>query len=234
MWGYVAAAAVLVLLFSRLSTGVEAETASTPRRGLWIGIHRSRRVVARLAVLFGLDSFAGGFIVQGLMAYWLHLRYGVEAKTLGAIFFGTSFLSAVSFLFAAPIARRIGLLNTMVFTHLVSNVLLLVVPFMPTVESAVGFLLARHLLSQLDVPTRQSYTMAIVDADERSAMAGITSVSRNIAASFGPAIAGATLSQPALGLPFLAAGGLKIVYDLLVFALFRKVRPPEESRTGEE
>lgn len=162
------------------------------------------------------------------MAYWFYLRYGVDAAVLGAIFFGANLTSALSFLAAAPITRRIGLLNTMVFTHLPSNVLLLLVPLMPTLELAVALLLARHLLSQLDVPTRQSFTMAVVTPDERAAAAGLTSVARNGAAAVAPVFAGATLAAPALGLPFLVAGGLKIAYDLAILAVFRGVHPPGE------
>lgn len=228
VWGYVLAALLLLILFAGLSPALEVKASipSYPRPSL--GLHRSRGIVAKLALLFAVDSFAGGFIVQSLVAYWFHLRYGVEAKALGTIFFGTNLLSALSFLFTAPIARRIGLLNTMVFTHLPSNVLLLLVPLMPSLELTVGVFLSRHLLSQLDVPTRQSYTMAIVDPDERSAAAGLTSVARNAAAAIAPAFAGWMLIVPALGLPFLVAGGLKITYDLSLFALFRHVRPPEE------
>lgn len=228
VWAYVAAALVLLILFARLSPAVEAAPVGAP--GPWhrFGLHRSRGMVAKLAALFGLDAFAGGFVVQGLVAYWFHLRYGVDATALGAIFFGTNLLSALSFLAAARVARRIGLLNTMVFTHLPSNVMLLLVPLMPGLELAVAMLLARHLLAQLDVPTRQSYTMAVVAPDERSAAAGLTSVARNVGTSVAPAFAGATLASPALGLPFLLAGGLKIVYDLAILMVFRNVRPPEE------
>ncbi len=228
IWAYAVVALVLLVLFTGLSSAVEAAKVTTSASNPRIGIHRSRRVVVRLATLFAVDSFAGGFIVQSLVAYWFHLRFGVDTAALGTIFFGTNLLSALSFLLAAPIARRIGLLNTMVFTHLPSNVMLIFVPVMPSLELAVGMLLARHLLSQLDVPTRQSYTMAIVDADERSAAAGITSVARNAAAAVAPAFAGWTLALPTLGLPFLFAGGLKIIYDLAIFAFFRKVKPPEE------
>ena len=228
VWGYVLAALILFILFASLSRELEvtAINSATSRRGF--GVHRSRGAVAKLAALFAIDSFAGGFIVQGLVAYWFHLRYGIDTRVLGSIFFGTNFLSAISFLLAAPIARRIGLLNTMVFTHLLSNIMLLLVPLMPSLELTVGLFLARHLLSQLDVPTRQSYTMAIVDPDERSAAAGVMSVARNGAAAVAPAFTGWLLTVPALGLPFLLAGGLKIVYDLSIFALFRNVRPPEE------
>ena len=154
------------------------------------GLHRSRGVVAKLAALFSIDAFAGGFVVQGLMAYWFHLRFGLDTPALGVIFFGTNLLTAFSLLAAAPIARRFGLLNTMVFTHIPSNVLLILVPLMPSVELAVMMLFARHLLSQLDVPTRQSYSMAIVDPDERSAAAGFTSVARNAAAAVAPSFSG--------------------------------------------
>lgn len=228
LWCYAAIGLLLLFLFACLSPRVEVAQEKPVSLRLGLGVHRSRAAVARLAALFAVDSFAGGFIVQSLVAYWFHLRFATGIETLGTIFFGANLLSALSFLFAAPIARRIGLLNTMVFTHLPSNILLLLVPFMPTLELTVGVFLLRHLLSQLDVPTRQSYTMAIVDPDERSAAAGITSVARNAAAAAAPAFAGWTLTAPALGLPFLLAGGLKIVYDLAIFALFRKVRPPEE------
>jgi MFS family permease len=233
VWGYVFAALILFLLFGSLSLEVEVTgiIPSTKRQGF--GVHRSSGVVAKLATLFAIDSFAGGFIVQSLVAYWFYLRYGVDTKALGSIFFGANFLAALSFLLAAPISKRIGLLNTMVSTHLLSNILLLLVPFMPNLQLTIGVFLVRHLLSQLDVPTRQSYTIAIVDPDERSAAAGITSVARNAAAAVAPAFTGWMLTVPAVGWPFLIAGGLKIVYDLLIFTLFRNVRPPEEvARSG--
>jgi predicted MFS family arabinose efflux permease len=148
---------------------------------------------------------------------------------LGGIFFGTNLLAAFSFLAAPAIARRFGLLNTMVFTHLPSNVLLLLVPLMPNLKLAVVMLLVRNLLSQLDVPTRQSYTMAVVDPDERAASAGILSVARNAGAAIAPLFTAPVLSVPSLGLPFLLAGGLKVVYDLWIFAVFRRLKPPEEA-----
>ncbi len=228
LWAYVGVAAVMALLFMRLSSKVEADgaTAATPRLGL--GLDKARGTVLRLGGLFAVDAFAGGFVVQGLVAYWFHLRYGLDAGSLGAVFFGANALAALSLPAAAPLARRIGLLNTMVFTHLPSNVLLLLVPLMPTAEWAVAVFLCRFLLSQLDVPTRQSYVMAVVPASERSAAAGVLSVSRNAATALAPLFAGATLAVPALGLPFLVSGGLKIAYDLAILATFRKVKPPEE------
>lgn len=227
VWGYVVSAILMLVLFAFLSPAVEVKTRSAPdsRR---IGVRRSRGTVAKLAALFALDAFAGGFIVQSLVAYWFYLRFATGIETLGAIFFGANLLSALSFLAAPAIARRIGLLNTMVFTHLPSNFLLLLVPLMPTLELTIVVLLARHLLSQLDVPTRQSYTMAVVDPSERAASAGIMSVARNVGAAIAPLFTGPVLAAPSLGLPFLLAGGLKILYDLMIFALFRNLRPPEE------
>jgi MFS family permease len=229
LWTYVVAALVLAALFALLSQGVEARsTAGVQSRRF--GVHNSRRIVAKLGGLFALDAFAGGFIVQSIVAYWFYLRFKTDLKSLGAIFFGTNLLSALSFLAAPAIARRFGLLNAMVFTHLPSNFLLLLVPLMPNVESAVAMLLLRNSLSQLDVPTRQSYTMAVVDADERASSAGILSVARNTGAAVGPVFTGPLLALPALGLPFLLAGGLKIVYDLWIFAVFRNIKPPEEQQ----
>jgi MFS family permease len=227
IWSYVGAALLLALLFFSLSPMVEAKR-NVNSIGAKVGLQKSRRIVVKLAGLFALDSFAGAFIVQSIVAYWFFLRYQTDLKTLGGIFFGTNFLAALSFLAAPLIARRIGLLNTMVFTHLPSNFMLLFIPFMPNVETAVVVLLLRHLLSQMDVPTRQSYTMAVVDADERAAAAGILSVARNAGAAIAPLFTGAILAAPSLGLPFLLAGGTKIIYDLWIFAVFRNVKPPEE------
>jgi MFS family permease len=232
VWGYAVAALLLIVLYGRLSPRVEATPDPGAGRQRWLGVSRSRGLVLRLAALFALDSFAGGFVVQGLVAYWFYLRWSLDTTALAGIFFGTNVLAALSFLLAAPLARRIGLLNTMVFTHLPSNVLLLLVPLMPSAALAVAVLLARHLLSQLDVPTRQSYTMAVVDPAERAAAAGLLAVARNGAAAVAPAFAGAALVVPALGLPFLVAGGLKIAYDLALWALFRAVPPPEERNPG--
>jgi MFS family permease len=225
--GYAICAVVMMILFGLLSPTIETKAeACSPRRK--IGMQRSRSVVAKLAGLFALDAFAGGFIVQSIVAYWFYLRYKTDLNALGGIFFGTNLLAALSFLAAPTIARRFGLLNTMVFTHLPSNILILLVPLMPNLELAVVMLLVRNLLSQLDVPTRQSYTMAVVDPDERAAAAGVLSVARNAGAAAAPLFTGAVLAVPPMGLPFLLAGGLKIIYDLWIFAVFRKVKPPEE------
>jgi hypothetical protein len=228
VWAYVFAAVVMLVLFALLSPAVEAKRASvtTHRR---IGVKKSRGIVAKISALFALDAFAGGFIVHSLVAYWFYLRYQTGIDVLGGIFFGANFFAALSFLAAPPISRRIGLLNTMVFTHLPSNLLLFLAPLMPNLELSVLVLLVRHLLSQLDVPTRQFYAMAVVDPDERAASAGIMSVARNTGAAIAPLFTGAVLAVPSVGLPFLLAGGLKIVYDLSIFILFRHVRPPEET-----
>ena len=227
VWGYVICAVVMMVLFGLLSPAIEAKAKTVSQKRV-IGVQRSRGIVAKLAGLFALDAFAGGFIVQSIIAYWFYLRYKTDLNALGGIFFGTNLLAALSFLAAPAIVRRFGLLNTMVFTHLPSNVLLLLVPLMPNLELAIVMLLVRNLLSQLDVPTRQSYTMAVVDAEERAASAGILSVARNGGAALAPLFTGPILAVPSLGLPFLLAGGLKIIYDLWIFAVFRKVKPPEE------
>ena len=232
VWSYVALAILLAGLFALLSPKIEApkRSGSAARQ---IGLRKSRGIVAKLAGLFAIDALAGGFIVQSIVAYWFYLRYRLDLNVLGGIFFGTNLLAALSFLAAPAIARRFGLLNTMVFTHLPSNGLLLLVPMMPTMELAVAILLIRHLLSQMDVPTRQSYTMAVVDPEERAASAGVLSVARNAGAAIAPLFTGAMLAAPALGLPFLLAGGMKIIYDVWIYAVFRNVKPPEEDKRDE-
>ena len=229
IWGYVASALLLAGLFTMLSPEVEAPKRTVPS-ARQLGLQKSRGIVIKLAGLFALDAFAGAFIVQSIVAYWFYLRYQTDLHALGGIFFGTNIFAALSFLAAPAIARRIGLLNTMVFTHLPSNLLILLVPLMPNVEWATAVLLLRYSLSQMDVPTRQSYTMAVIDTDERAAAAGVLAVARNAGAAFAPLFTGAMLAVPAFGLPFLLAGGIKIVYDLWIFAVFRHVRPPEESQ----
>ncbi|HLJ81355.1 MAG TPA: MFS transporter [Ktedonobacterales bacterium] len=191
---------------------------------------RSRGLILRLAALFSVDALAGGLVVQSLMVLYFHLRFGVPLGLLAALFFGANTLAALSFLAAAPLARRIGLLNTMVFTHLPSNVLLALVPLMPTFPLAAVVLLVRQLLSQMDVPTRQAYTMALVAREERTAAASVTSLARSAGSASTPVLSGVLLQGPllAMGLPFLVAGGLKVAYDLTLWAVFRRVRLPEE------
>jgi len=218
---YGAIGLLLALLFSRLSSSVEAvhsDAAPAPHR---LGLHRSRSVILKLSALFGLDAFAGGFVVQSLVAYWFHVRFGVDPAALGGIFFGANILAGISALAAAWVAARIGLVNTMVFTHLPSNFLLMLIPLMPNLPLATFVLFARFSISQMDVPPRQSYTMAIVAPDERSAAAGVTGIARSIGAAVSPALAGAFLSSSAFfAAPFFVAGGLKVVYDLLLYRAF--------------
>ncbi len=229
--GYALVGIVLALLFTRLSGAIEVPAAPEVSVATRLGLHRSRGIVLRLSALFSLDAFAGGFVMQSVIAYWFHVRFGADPATLGAIFFGANILAGFSALAAARLAARIGLINTMVFTHLPSNVLLILVPLMPNLPLAVGVLLARFAISQMDVPTRQSYTMAVVDPDERSAAAGVTGIARSLGAAISPSLATPLVqSVPLAGLPFVIAGGLKIVYDLLVLRAFRAVRPPEEER----
>ena len=223
---------LLTLLYVRLAhlepRGPEARATSPGR----FGLGRSRGSVLQLAGLQAVDALAGGFIMQSLLAYWFHLRFGAGPEALGALFFGTSLLSALSFLVATRVAERVGLLNTMVFTHLPSNVLLLAVPFMPTFATAAAVLLARHVLSQMDVPTRQAYTMALVAPEERPAAAGLTASARALAQACAPVVSGLTMAAAATPLPFLLAGGLKIVYDLSLFFRFRSVPLDDPAAEG--
>jgi MFS family permease len=229
--GYAVIGIGLAALFWRLSSAIEVLVAKETSVATRLGLHRSRGIVLRLAALFSLDAFAGGFVMQSLIAYWFHQRFGADPAALGAIFFGANILAGLSALAAARLAARIGLINTMVFTHLPSNVLLILVPLMPSLPLAVAVLLARFAISQMDVPTRQSYTIAVVEPDERSAAAGVTGIARSLGAAVSPSLATPLLqSVPLAGLPFIIAGGLKIVYDLLVLRAFSAVRPPEEQR----
>jgi predicted MFS family arabinose efflux permease len=222
---------LLAVLFTRVSPRVEVppiDVHDETVRGR-LGLHRSRDVVLRLSALFALDAFAGGFAIQSFIAFWFHERYGVDPGMLGVVLAGANIMAGFSALAAAPLARRFGLVNTMVFTHLPSNILLMLVPLMPNVQLAVIMLLARFAISQMDVPTRQSYTMAIVAPDERSAAAGVTGIARSLGVAAAPLIAGPLFATAALAtLPFLISGGLKIVYDLLLYRSFVRLRPPEE------
>ena len=231
VWMYAGLGLILMWLFTQLSVSAEVSRPAdaVPRSKDLFGISHSRPVVLRLAALFALDSFGGGFVVQSFVAYWFHLRFRTEPAMLGTIFFGANLFAGISALLASRLARRIGLVRTMVFTHLPSNILLFCVPLMPTVELAVAVLLARFSISQMDVPTRQSYTMAIVRPEERSAAAGITGVARTTGAAIAPVFAGLLFSVPALiNWPFFIAGAFKICYDLLLYRAFVRVRPPEE------
>jgi MFS family permease len=231
---YAALGAMLAFAFTRLSPAAEVhspgEASASPGtlKKFW-GIGRSRHVVAKLASLFALDSFAGGFVVQSFAAYWFYLRFGVNPATLGVIFFWANIFAGISALLASRLASRFGLINTMVVTHLPSNILLILVPLMPNLSLAVLVLLVRFSISQMDVPTRQSYTMAVVSAEERSAAAGITGVARTTGAAISPLFVGFMFARPSLiNAPFFIAGTLKIIYDLLLYRQFAALRLPED------
>jgi predicted MFS family arabinose efflux permease len=230
--GYALVGVVLAFVFSRVSPAVEVPPGEVvdPTIRSRLGLHRSQGVVLRLSALFALDAFAGGFVMQSFIAFWFSQRYGVNPAPLGAILFAANILAAASALAAGPLAARFGLVRTMVFTHLPSNVLLVLVPLMPTLPLAVLVLLARFSISQMDVPTRQSYTMAIVAPDERSAAAGVTGIARSLGVALSPLIAAPLLVGSAfMGAPFVISGTLKIVYDVLLYRRFQALRPPEET-----
>ena len=193
-------------------------------------LDKSKRTVYTLAALFSLDAFGGGFVVQSMVALWLYQRFEMSVIAAGTIFFWTGLLTALSYLAAVRIADRFGLVNTMVFTHLPANLCLVAIPFVPDLGWVIALLFIRSALSQMDVPTRSSYVMAIVSPAERPAAASITSVPRSLASAVGPLLAGYLLGISTFGWPLVAAGGLKIVYDLLLLVMFRRVRPPEEER----
>ncbi|HEY8817642.1 MAG TPA: MFS transporter [Candidatus Limnocylindrales bacterium] len=208
--GYALIGVFMAIGFMRLTGAIEAPPAAAATDGIRrrFGLGRSQGVVLRLSLLFSIDAFGGGFIPQSLIAYWFHLQYGVDPAALGAIFFGANMLAAVSSLSAARIAARFGLLNTMIFSHLPSNVLLILVPLMPNLPLAVTMLLLRFSLSQMDVPTRQSYVMAVVDPDERSAAAGVTGIARTTGAAISPSISSVLVANAGYAaLPFYLAGG---------------------------
>ena len=213
-------AAVCAVLAVRLSRTVEVDpTVPIAQRGL----HRSKSVVQRLAALFALDAFAGGFIVGSFIVFWFGRQFGAGPELMGLVFFGVGLLQAGSSVAAGWLGARIGLLNTMVFTHLPSNLLLALIPFAPTLGLAIAMLLARSALSQMDVPARQAYVAALVDPAERTAAAGYTNAARHVVRPAGPALASASMAMAA-GIPFLVAGGLKAVYDVVLYFTFRDVR----------
>lgn len=226
--GYAVGGLLLAILFLQISPAIEVRSeANTTNKVL--GLHKSRNVVFKLSAFFALDAFAGGLLVQSMMAYWFHVKFGVDTGVLGSIFFGANILAGISSLLAVKLANKFGLINTMVFTHIPSNILLILVPLMPTLPLAIGVLLLRFSISQMDVPTRQSYTMAVVAPDERSAASGVTAIARSVGASLSPVLTGAFFGIPALlSIPFFLSGGLKIVYDLLLWREFRTIKPPEE------
>ncbi len=246
-WIFAACGAALGLLSLGLGPEVEAHEHQSPSPSLahssvstpsptlphslgLLGLGDSQRLVLRLSALFALDSFGGGFCVQSFVAWWFHQRYGVSEATLGGIFFGTNLLAGLSALAAVPLARRFGLINTMVWTHLPSSVLLMLVPLMPTLVPAIVFYLLRNAISQMDVPTRGAYVNAIVPPHTRSAANGVTTVAKQLGTAVAPVISAPLLGTAALmSLPFFICGGSKITYDLLLWRAFRRIKPPDEA-----
>ncbi|MSQ14541.1 MAG: MFS transporter [Dehalococcoidia bacterium] len=226
MYAFLMLAGLAVMFTSlRLSASIEVPRAGVIRHTM---TPRTRGIITKLSLLFGLDSLAGGFVIGSLLSLWFNLKFGVPLGFLGPLFFMGNLLSALSFAAAVRLADRFGLINTMVFTHIPSNILLMCIPLAPNLWLGVALFMARQLLSQMDVPTRQSYTMAVVAPEERTAAAGITTMSRSIALIFSPALSGYALQYVSLALPFLIGGGLKIIYDISLFFVFRGIKPQDE------
>ena len=229
---YAGIGVMLIGGFALLSSAVEAtrDESSPPPKAV-LGLHESRRTVFKLSLLFALDALGGGFVIQSIIAYWFHVRFQLDPAMLGTIFLFANLLAGVSALAAGWLARRIGLLNTMILTHLPSNVLLILVPLMPDVYWAIGILLLRFSISQMDVPTRQAYTMAVVRPDERSAAAGVTGVARSVGASISPMLATVLVGSAGwMSVPFFLAGGLKIIYDLLLYRAFSSSKSSDDEK----
>ncbi len=218
---------VCALLYFGLSANAEVHSPSEARQPARVS-KETKGVVARLAALFALDSFGGGFLTDALVAYWFFRRFGIAEKELALLFFAVNVLNAVSHLGAAWLAKRIGLVNTMVFTHLPSSLFLIAVPFAPSPAIAVALFLARESLAQMDVPTRQSYVAAVVEPHERTYAAGITNLTRNVCWAVASSLSGLFMQNIAFSAPLVIGGGTKIAYDILLYRAFRKRKPPEE------
>lgn len=226
---YALVGAAVALAFGLLSAAVEVPEASRSTIAGRLGLHRSCGTVLRLSALFSLDSFGGALVSQSLVAFWLTERFGAQPVLLGGIFFVSNGLAGLSALVAARLGARFGLVRTMVFTHLPANLVLLVIPLMPTLPLAALAMFVRFSMNSMDIPARQSYVVAVVDPDERSAAGGVTGIARTISSAPAPLISTPLMAIPELAsLPFFAAGTLKIAYDLLLYRLFVALRPPEE------
>jgi len=227
--GYVLAGLVVSLLYIFLSKDIEIKNKINPKMYSPKQLSpKSKTIVVKLSALFSLDSFAGGFVIQSIISFWFFTRFGIDLAIISMVFAVAGVLTAFSYILATRLADKIGLINTMVFTHIPANILLILLAFAPTFPIALGLHLARMTLSQMDVPTRQSYIVAVVDENERTAAAGITNTSRNVTQAISPSIAGLVIQSLWLSAPFVIGGLLKIAYDLGVYFNFRKVKPPEE------
>jgi MFS family permease len=225
--GYMVSGLLGAVIYASLSKGVEPDPSRGRRRSVLSA--SGRRTVFKLSALFAVDSFGGGFIGQSILSYYFYLRFSLDLSTLAIIFFAAQIVTALSFLVSERIARRVGLLRTMVFTHVPSNVFLIAVALAPTPLLAVALLLGRQSLSQMDVPARQSYVVSIVDEADRTAASGLTNSIRTVSSSISPSLAGYALANFWIGTPLAAAGILKLTYDFLIYKVFRNVRPPEET-----
>ena len=224
---YLSVNALCVPLYLLLSR--EAEVSATPSAAAAPAVSpETKKVVGRLARLFALDALGGGFLIDALVSYWFFRRFGRSEAQLGVLFFIVHILNALSYLVAARLARRIGLLKTMVFTHIPSSLFLIAVPFAPTATWAMALFLARESLVEMDVPTRQSYVMAVVQPQERTYASGITNLTRNLAWAVGSSFAGVVMQYLALAAPMVLGGSVKILYDGLLYRAFRHLKPPEE------
>ncbi|MGB6463016.1 MAG: MFS transporter, partial [Nitrosotalea sp.] len=224
---YAACALGALAIYLALSPKIEIKSENKGTNSFRNITPQSRSVIKKMSSLFAVDSFAGGFVIQSIVAFWFYTKFGTDLSTLSYIFTIAGILTAVSYLLASKMASKIGLVNTMVYTHIPSNILLILVAFAPTFPLAIGLYFARMSISQMDVPTRQSYLMAVVNENERVVAAGITNTSRNIAQSVGPSLAGAIMGS-FLSSPFIIGGVLKLAYDVGLFLNFRKIKPPEE------
>ncbi len=216
------------LIYAKLSKGIEVERDKAQAKRQILS-EKSKPIVQKLSAIFAVDAFGGGFIGTSILSYYFYERFSLQYTSLGLIFSATQIVTAISFLASERIARRIGLVNTMVFTHIPSNIFLTAIPFSPSVLGAVFLLLCRHSLSQMDVPARQSYVMAVVDEADRTPAAGFTNVSRSVAQSLSPSLAGFAMANLWIGSPIAIAGSLKLAYDFLIYGNFRKIKPPEET-----
>jgi MFS family permease len=219
----------VVGIYFFLSKKIEVQNNNTLGKPFTNGLSKkSKKIVWKLSSLFSLDSFAGGFVIQSIVAFWFFTRFGVDLTTISIVFSIAGVLTAFSFIIATKLADKIGLINTMVFTHIPSNILLIAIAFAPSFYLALTLYLARMSLSQMDVPTRQSYIVSVVNENERTAVAGITNTSRNVAQAISPSITGVIIHSLWLSAPFVIGGILKIAYDIGIYFNFRKIKPPEE------
>lgn len=224
---YATCALGALVIYLVLSPKIEIKSRNKDANSFRSITPQSQSVIKKMSSLFAIDSFAGGFVIQSIVSFWFYTKFGADLSTLSYIFTIAGILTAISYLLASKIASKIGLVNTMIYTHIPSNILLILVAFAPSFPIAIGLYFARMSISQMDVPTRQSYLMAVVNENERVAAAGITNTSRNIAQSVGPSLAGAIMGS-LLSTPFIIGGVLKLAYDIGLFLNFRKIKPPEE------